>query len=89
MMDNKKVTRRKFMRDSALTAASVAVGLGAVTSQSTKAAGSAAVDTSKILNYNLGCLLRRAFAEQRGTADQNSQPLHRRRHQLHRCMHKG
>ena len=58
-MDSKKVTRRKFIRDSALTAASVAVGLGAVTSQSTKAAGSAAVDTSKILNYNPDMLYRR------------------------------
>jgi aryl-alcohol dehydrogenase-like predicted oxidoreductase len=52
MMDNKKVTRREFMRDSAIAAAGVAVGLGAAASQSTKAAGSAAVDTSKILNYN-------------------------------------
>jgi aryl-alcohol dehydrogenase-like predicted oxidoreductase len=52
MMDNKKVTRREFMRDSAIAAAGMAVGLGAVTGQSTKAAGSAAVDTSKILNYN-------------------------------------
>jgi len=51
-MDNKKVTRREFMRDSALAAASVAVGLGAAASQSTKAAGGATVDTSKILNYN-------------------------------------
>ena len=45
-MDNKKVTRRRFMRDGAMAAASVAVGLGAV-SQNAKA-----VNTSKILNYN-------------------------------------
>ncbi len=45
-MDNTKVTRRRFMRDGAIAAASVAVGLGAA---GTKAK---AVDTSKILNYN-------------------------------------
>ena len=45
-MDNKRVTRREFMRDGAVVAAGVAVGLGA-----NKAAG-APVDTSKILNYN-------------------------------------
>jgi len=59
MMDNKKVTRREFMRDSAMTATGVAVGLGAAASQSTKAAGSAAVDTSKILNYNPDMMYRR------------------------------
>lgn len=58
-MDNTKVTRRKFIRDSAITAASVAVGFGTVTGQSTKAAGSAEVDTSKILNYNPNMLYRR------------------------------
>jgi aryl-alcohol dehydrogenase-like predicted oxidoreductase len=47
-MENKRVTRRQFMRDGAMVAAGVAVGLGA-TSKSVKAAG---VDTSKILNYN-------------------------------------
>ena len=51
-MDNKKVTRREFMRDSAMAAASVAVGLGAAAGQSVQAAGGATVDTSKILNYN-------------------------------------
>jgi len=45
-MDNIKVSRRQFMRDSAVAAASVAAGLGAV-GQSAKA-----VNTSKILNYN-------------------------------------
>jgi len=51
-MDNKKVTRREFIRDSAMAAAGVAAGLGAVTGQSIKAAGRTEVDTSKILNYN-------------------------------------
>ena len=45
-MDNKRVTRREFMRDGAMVAAGVAVGLGA------NKAASAPVDTSKILNYN-------------------------------------
>jgi aryl-alcohol dehydrogenase-like predicted oxidoreductase len=45
-MEDKKVTRRKFMRDGAIVAAGVAVGLGA------KTAGGATVNTSKILNYN-------------------------------------
>ena len=46
-MDNNRVTRRQFMRNSAVAAAGVAVGLGAVSGQSTQA-----VQTSKILNYN-------------------------------------
>lgn len=50
-MDNIKVTRRKFMRDSAMAAAGVAVGLGAI-GQNNKAVGASAVNTSKILNYN-------------------------------------
>lgn len=50
-MDNIRVTRRKFMRDSVVTAAGVAVGLGAV-GQSNKAVGGTLVNTSKILNYN-------------------------------------
>ncbi len=58
-MDNKRVTRRQFMRDSAMAAASVAVGLGAVAGQSTKAAARPAVDTSRILNYNENMLYRR------------------------------
>ncbi|MHC4434156.1 MAG: aldo/keto reductase [Planctomycetota bacterium] len=45
-MENKPVSRRQFMRDGAMVAAGVAVGLGAGRS------GAAAVDTSKILNYN-------------------------------------
>jgi aryl-alcohol dehydrogenase-like predicted oxidoreductase len=50
-MDNIKVSRRQFMRDSVVTAAGVAVGLGAV-GQSNKAVGGTLVNTSKILNYN-------------------------------------
>jgi aryl-alcohol dehydrogenase-like predicted oxidoreductase len=45
-MDNIKVSRRRFMRDSAIAAAGVAAGLGAI-GQNTKAA-----NTSRILNYN-------------------------------------
>lgn len=51
-MENKGVTRRKFIRDSAMVAAGVAAGLGASSSQSAKAAAGAAVDTSKIISYN-------------------------------------
>jgi len=54
-MDNNKVSRRKFMRDGAIAAAGVAVGLGA-TSQNAKAAS---VNTSKILNYNQNMEYRR------------------------------
>ena len=45
-MDNIKVSRRQFMRNSAIAAAGVAAGLGAI-GQNAKA-----VNTSKILNYN-------------------------------------
>jgi len=45
-MDNIKVTRRQFIRDSAIATAGVAAGLGAI-GQNAKA-----VNTSKILNYN-------------------------------------
>ena len=45
-MDNIKVSRRQFMRDSAIAAAGVATGLGAI-SQNAKA-----INTSRILNYN-------------------------------------
>jgi aryl-alcohol dehydrogenase-like predicted oxidoreductase len=51
-MENKPVTRREFMGDSAKVAAGVAAGLGAAGSQSARAAAEAKVDTSKILNYN-------------------------------------
>ena len=53
-MDNIRVTRRKFMRDSAMAAAGMAVGLGAVAGPSTQAA-----QTSKILNYNSNMEYRR------------------------------
>ena len=53
-MQNKEVTRRQFMRDSAMAAAGVAVGLGSVAGQSTHA-----VQTSKILNYNSNMEYRR------------------------------
>ncbi len=52
-MEDKRVTRRKFMRDGAMAAAGVAVGLGAETT------GGAQVDTSKILNYNQNMEYRR------------------------------
>ena len=50
-MSNKQVTRRQFVRDSAMVAAGVATGFIA-TGQSTKAADAKAVNTSRILNYN-------------------------------------
>lgn len=43
-MDSKRLTRRKFMRDSAMAVASIAVGLDT--------AGGGMPDTSKSLNYN-------------------------------------
>ena len=49
-MNNERVTRRRFMRDSAMVAAGVAVGLGAVGRSA--GATSASVNTSRILNYN-------------------------------------
>ena len=52
-MENKPVSRRQFMRDGAMVAAGVAVGLGA------KTTGAAPVDTSKILNYNSNMEYRR------------------------------
>ena len=45
-MDNNRVTRRQFMRDSVVTAAGVAAGLGII-GQDAKA-----INTSKILSYN-------------------------------------
>ncbi|UCG60253.1 MAG: aldo/keto reductase [Phycisphaerales bacterium] len=45
-MDHKQVSRRQFMRDGAMAAAGVAVGLG------TKALSAESTSTSKILNYN-------------------------------------
>jgi len=54
-MDKNKVSRRQFMRDGAIAAAGVAVGLGAA-GQNAKAAP---VNTSKILNYNQNMEYRR------------------------------
>jgi aryl-alcohol dehydrogenase-like predicted oxidoreductase len=51
-MDKKLVTRRDFMGDSVKMAVGVAACLGAAGGRSVRAAGAAAVDTSKILNYN-------------------------------------
>jgi len=47
-MENKEVTRRKFMRDSAMAAAGLAVGLGATGAQSTHAGAA----SRKPLSYN-------------------------------------
>ncbi len=49
-MDNIKVSRRQFMRDSAVAAVSVAAGLGAVGCQTTEVGK--AVEKTRILNYN-------------------------------------
>ncbi len=58
-MKNKEVNRRDFMRDGAIVAAGVAVGLNAMSSQTVVAAGPGAVNTSKILNYNQNMEYRR------------------------------
>jgi aryl-alcohol dehydrogenase-like predicted oxidoreductase len=50
-MDNTKVSRRRFISDTAMMAAGAVVGLGAVR-QALGAARTDIVDTSKILNYN-------------------------------------
>ena len=50
-MENKQVSRREFIRDSAIVAAGVTVGLGAVGGKNAQA-GDKTVDTSKIINYN-------------------------------------
>jgi aryl-alcohol dehydrogenase-like predicted oxidoreductase len=51
-MEDKKVTRRRFMRDSAMVAAGVAVGLGTSAGKTARADADKSVDRSKILNYN-------------------------------------
>ena len=51
-MDNRNMTRRHFMRDSAMTAAGMAAGLAAFAAQISRAAETTPIDTSKILNYN-------------------------------------
>jgi aryl-alcohol dehydrogenase-like predicted oxidoreductase len=47
------------MRDTAIAAAGVVAGLGGAAAQTTKAAAQAAVNTSKIINYNPNMLYRR------------------------------
>ncbi len=51
-MVNKRVTRREFVRDSAMVAAGVAFGFGDTTGERAKATGAEVVDTSRILNYS-------------------------------------
>ena len=51
-MEIKRVTRRQFMRDTAIAAAGMAVGLSAARGQSARAADRQTINTSKILNYN-------------------------------------
>ena len=51
-MENKQVTRRGFIGDSARVVTGMAAGLGAAASQTVRADDAAEVDTSKILNYN-------------------------------------
>lgn len=46
------VTRRKFVRETALAAAGVAVGMTAVSAPGVEAVADKPLDTSKILNYN-------------------------------------
>jgi aryl-alcohol dehydrogenase-like predicted oxidoreductase len=55
MMDNIKVTRRRFMRDGAIAAAGLAAGLGAAGCQTTDVSKGA----GKILNYNQNMEYRR------------------------------
>lgn len=50
-MDNTRISRRQFVRDTAIMAAGAAVALGTA-GQKVRAARSDAADTSKILNYN-------------------------------------
>ncbi len=51
-MDQDRMTRRRFVQGSAITAAAVAGGLGATSANISRAAPGTDVDTSKILNYN-------------------------------------
>jgi aryl-alcohol dehydrogenase-like predicted oxidoreductase len=51
-MDNRQVTRRKFMGETVKVAAGVAACLGAAGAPGAMAAAAPAVDTSRILNYN-------------------------------------
>ena len=51
-MADERITRRRFMGDSAKVAAGVAAGLGAAASVGAGRAEAKAIDTSKILSYN-------------------------------------
>jgi aryl-alcohol dehydrogenase-like predicted oxidoreductase len=51
-MKKNKVTRREFVRDTAIVAAGVAAGVAGLAGESAHAAADKQVDTSKILNYN-------------------------------------
>ncbi len=51
-MKEQSMTRRQFVRDTAAVTAGIAAGLGALADVATRAAETAASDTSKILNYN-------------------------------------
>ena len=58
-MDSRQVTRREFMGETVKVAAGVAACLGAAGAPGAMAAAAPAVDTSKILNYNLNMEYRR------------------------------
>jgi len=51
-MKKQRVTRREFVRDTAMAAAGVVVGAASLAAPSARAAEDKPVDTSKILNYN-------------------------------------
>ena len=51
-MENKQVTRRRFVGDSAKVATGMTAGSGAAANQTVRADDREKVDTSKILNYN-------------------------------------
>ena len=57
-MENPRITRRQFVRDTAMAAATVAVAATGLSGQTTHAAEKSA-DTSKILNYNSNMEYRR------------------------------
>ena len=58
-MEDRQVTRRKFIGDGAKAAVGVAAGLGAAGSHAVRAVGDTVGDTSKILNYNQNMEYRR------------------------------
>lgn len=51
-MKNQRTSRRRFMRDSVLATAGMAVGLHGLSNPTAPAATNPPIDTSKILNYN-------------------------------------